>query len=193
MNSNLQYVIFIIFIFALQILFYTNFCQYESGSPFHQAAIEKLKMQNEKLQTELSSLKTQSARKPASVDVKKEPIEMSGFYLSKAKELILAHKADEALTYLDKVKNESLNQIQIPESVYKKVEIQCQKKREELCLSEIDFLVTQYPDSDWTGRALKVLSSYYQKEHRLLEMQSLNNIINQNFSKTSRKINSEKL
>jgi hypothetical protein len=64
-----------------------------------------------------------------------------------------------------------------------KLQIQCPAQISEKCILDIDDLVTQYPDSVWTGTSLKYLSNYYEKNHKKTEFEALNKIIQTYFGK----------
>ncbi len=203
MKSNMQYVIFILILFALQILVFTNFKEYESGLRNKAIAYEKLKEKNQKLAFELATFKNKSERSPASIAVfesanlvKKtftEPIDMSEFYFSKYRELTKNHQDELALKYLEKIKINSLNSSIVSKALFYKVQVQCKNDILDSCLADIDALVTQYPDSEWTGRALIFLKKYYEKHQRRTEALLIKNIIQQNFAKNQKILESIKL
>ena len=182
MKSNMHYVIFILIIFALQLVFYTNFRQYETGSKVDQFVVQNLKNQNEKLKLALSAYRSNSNRQIASVE-SKEPIDMSEFYFEKVAEFKKQNKTDLALNYLDKIKQNTLNPESLAKAAYLKLQIQCPLQFGEKCISDIDDLITQYPDSVWTGKSLKYLSNYYEKNHKKTEYEALNKIIQAYFGK----------
>ena len=176
-------------------VFYTNFRQYESYLNVDQATLNNLKKQNEQYQVQISSLQSQSSRKPASVSKASahrwgEPVDMSEFYFSQAIELQKNNKIDEALRVLNKVTENSLYAENITKAMYLKVQYKCLNRMDESCLVDIDYLITQHPDSQWTGLSLKLLSNYYEKNHQFAEAKSLNNIIKKNFTKST--VKSEK-
>lgn len=198
----MQYVIFILVLFALQILVFTNFREYESGVRVEAVAFENLKIQNEKLAFELSALKNDSNRSPASLhqsgfsekqNSNIEPIDMSEFYFSKYRESYGKKQNDVALKYLEKIKTNSLNAKSISRALYYKLEIQCKSEINDLCLADIDVMVSQYPDSDWTGKSLELLKNYYQKHQRRAEATVINEIIQKNFLKNQKNAESKKL
>ncbi len=201
MKSNMQYVIFILVLFALQILAFTNFKEYESGVRAETVAYENLKIQNEKLMFELSALKTDSNRSPASIqssaagtqNTNIEPIDMSEFYFSKYRESYGKKQNEQALKYLEKVKSNSLNAKSISKALYYKLEIQCKSEINDLCLADIDVMVTQYPDSEWTGKSLELLKNYYDKHQRRSEASVINDIIQKNFAKNQKNTESKRL
>lgn len=192
MRSNMQYVIFILIIFALQMVFYTGFRQFEDGIQAEQLTLKKLNRQNEMLQLELVRLSSNSNRAPASISISKtqvqenlDSIDMSEFYFLKALELYKSNQTDLAITYLDKIKANSLVQDNISMAAYYKIEFSCRKKLNDACLSEIDFLITQYPEAVWTAKSIQFLSHYYKKNQRSSDAEILNKIVSTNFSKKS--------
>lgn len=183
-------------IFGLQMILYTNFRQYESGVSLQSAAILKLENKNEKLQFEISVLKNKrpgNDRIPASISESSneargsEPIDMSEFYFVKAQEYKKNNQLSEAINYLNKIKDNSFNSENRSQALFRKVEISCHKKIQDECLSDIDTLISQYPESKWTGKALLLLSDYYTKNRNVNEAKSLKKIIQTHFTKLSDK------
>ncbi len=189
MKSNMQYVILILIIFALQLGFYTNFRQYESHLNVDQTTLNYLKKQNEQYQVRISSLQSQESRTPASVSKVKvrrgggEPIDMSEYYFSQALELYKKNKIDNALNILNKVVENTLVPENITKAIYLKFQYKCLNKMDDSCIKDIDYLITQHPESPWTGLTLKLLTQYYEKNHQFTEAKSLKNIIRKNFTK----------
>ena len=64
---------------------------------------------------------------------------------------------------------------------YEKINLICTPKLEIDCISEIDVMVSQFPDSNWTARSLLLLSHFYYKQNRTKESKSLINIIRNEF------------
>ena len=189
----MQYVIFILLIFSLQIIFYSTFREYENGVSKESVALEFMKQKNSQLQFEIANLKAEpeSVRSPASIRESlnhnsAEPVDLSEFYFSKSREYKKNNNTQLALQYLDKVIQVSLKSENIAKALYNKVEIKCGENLEESCLTVIDILVTQYPESKWTAQSLNMLSNYYLKRKRLSEAESLKKIIKQNFIKLSK-------
>jgi hypothetical protein len=192
MKSNVLYALFISFIFCLQIVIYTNFREYEAGRSVQMAMINQLKDKNEKLKFEVSILKTQNGghqRQPASIEGisgskgYQEPIDLSEFYFSKIREYKKNNQTKKALGLLDKINTQSLNSEYRSQALYEKIQIGCRIKIDDICLVDMETLVTQYPDSTWTGKALQILSNYYEKNRRINESVALRNIIKNNFEK----------
>lgn len=187
MKSNMQYVILILFIFALQMIFYTNFRQFEASFAVDQTTLNFYKKQNESLKVQLASLESQSLRLPASLSSelsqkRGEPIDMSDFYFSKAQDLYKKNQINEALKVLEKVIQNSFIVENLAKARYLKIEYKCKSDIDDSCLSDIDYLVTQHPESTWTGLSLQTLSRYYEKKQQFAESQSLKKIIKKNFS-----------
>ncbi len=187
MKSNMQYVILIIFIFALQMIFYTNFRQFESSFAVDQTTLNFYKKQNDALKVQIASLESRSQRLPASLSLelnqrRGEPIDMSDFYFSRAHDLYKKNQTAEALKVLEKVIQNSFVVENLAKARYLKIEYKCKSDIDETCLSDIDYLVTQHPESTWTGLSLQMLSKYYEKRQQFAESQSLGKIIKKNFS-----------
>lgn len=193
MKSNMQYVIFILLIFSLQIIFYSTFKEYENGVSKESVALELMKKKNNQLQFEIANLKGQPdlGRLPASIrpslkNTTAEPVDLSDFYFSKSREYKKHNNNALALQYLDKVIQVTLKSENIAKALYSKIEIKCGDNLEEACLAEIDILVTQHPESRWTGQSLNLLSNYYLKHKRVSDADSLKKIIKQNFLRFSK-------
>ena len=185
----MQYVILILFIFALQMIFYTNFRQFESSFAVDQTTLNFYKKQNEALKVQLASLESQSQRLPASLSLelnqrRGEPIDMSDFYFSKAQDLYKKNQTAEALKVLEKVIQNTFVVENLAKARYLKIEYKCKSDIDDTCLSDIDYLVTQHPESNWTGLSLQMLSKYYEKRQQFAESQSLRKIIKKNFSQS---------
>lgn len=186
MKSNMQYVILILFIFALQMIFYTNFRQFESTFAMDESTLHFYKKQNEELKVQLASLGSQSTRQPASVTVKTgqhsaEPVNMSEFYFSQAQELYKKNKIDDAVKALEKIVDNTFVVDDIAKAKYFKISYKCKSEMNESCLSDIDYLITQHPESTWTGMSLQVLAQFYEKKQQLAESKSLRKIIKKSF------------
>lgn len=114
-----------------------------------------------------------------------EPIDMSEFYFTQAKALIQKNKVNEAVQTLTKVIANSLVAENIAKVTYLKIEYKCKATMEDVCLTDIDYLISQHPESPWTGLSLRFLARYYENKQQFVEARSLNNIIKKNFSKLS--------
>ena len=185
----MQYVILILIIFSLQISFFTNFKQLEQGSYFDKKMISALTKKNQELQAQMESqdsLSGQGSRNVASVVggvLAQKTIDMGSFYYSQYEYYLSKKDNHEALESLNKIKEKSLDPVLVPKSVYSKIQLKCQKQLSPDCVDEVDFLVQQFPDSEWTGLSMSWLAQYYVKMNRPKEAQALKLIIDKEFSK----------
>lgn len=70
----------------------------------------------------------------------------------------------------------------IAAKLYKEVVEQCINHKKDLpCLEKIDSVVTQFPESPWTGKSLVVLTNRYIKEKRFEQASDLVQIVRQEF------------
>ena len=82
---------------------------------------------------------------------------------------------------LDKITQDSIRPEFVARAYYEKINIRCGQQLNKFCLDDIDTLVSQFPDSVWTGKALLTMSYYYQKNNRVTEAQALLNIVKTEF------------
>jgi len=192
MKRTMQYVILILIILGLQFSFFTNFRQLEKGSDFDKRAIAALSKQNKMLQAQVDSFQQPVSRSLASVSsnpqISSKNIDMGEFYFSQYEYYSTKENLKEALNSLEKVKEKSLDPVLVPKSVYSKIKLKCNKQLLPECVDEIDFLVQQYPESEWTGASMQWLAQNYQKMNRAKEAQTLRSIVDKEFSKKWKKL-----
>lgn len=192
MKRTMQYVILILIILGLQFSFFTNFRQLEKGSDFDKRTIAALSKQNKMLQAQVESFQQPVSRSLASVNpnsaLAAKNIDMGEFYFSQFEYYSTKDNLKEALSSLDKVKEKSLDPVLVPKSVFSKIKLKCNKQLLPECVDEIDFLVQQYPESEWTGASMQWLAQNYQKMNRQKEAQILRSIVDKEFSKKWKKL-----
>ncbi len=192
MKRTMQYVILILIILGLQFSFFTNFRQLEKGSDFDKRTIAALSKQNKMLQAQVDSFQQPASRSLASIQpalqMSSKNIDMGEFYFSQYEYYSNQENLKEALNSLEKVKEKSLDPVLVPKSVYSKIKLKCNKQLLPECVDEIDFLVQQYPESEWTGASMQWLAQNYQKMNRAKEAQTLRSIVDKEFSKKWKKL-----
>lgn len=193
MKRNMQYVILIILIFSLQIIFYTNFIQYQSHVENESIHVVKLKQENQALKIQMAHLQNESlSRTPrsiASVDPghnsilkQKKSKDFSELDLLKANQLLGQNKKEQALKLFIQVQDQAVDEKIVAEAVYKKIALTCATKLVDSCLKDTDFMVSQFPHSDWTGKALVVLSNLYSHNNKPKESKLLLEVAKREFN-----------
>jgi hypothetical protein len=179
----MQYVIVILFIFGLQIYVFSSFEALQRGSPFEQKRIGLLKRENEGLRVQLASVEEQAQRGVASIRGAqgKKNIDLGQFYLSQYESSLAAKDARTALQHLQKIRDVSIDENVVPLSVYKKIVLKCERVLEKSCLDDVEFLVEQFPESEWTGKSMLWLSDYYTRVKKAKEAQVLREIVAREF------------
>lgn len=115
------------------------------------------------------------------IEEKPDLTELSEFYFSRYRELIAAGNSKQALKTLNKIQKSSTQlEVQMKSSYFKAIHF-CKASQEKKCLKEVDYMVTQSPDSEWTGRALVLLTGHYLKVNRLQEVLLLKDVVKLQF------------
>lgn len=122
---------------------------------------------------------------PVKVDNKADLTELSEFYFSRYRELAASGNSKQALRTLTKLQKFSTEiEVQMKSSYFKAVHY-CTASQEKKCLKEVDYMVTQSPDNEWTGRALVLLAQHYAKVDRLSEVLLLKDVVKMQFQNSS--------
>lgn len=196
MKTNMQYVIFTIIIFSLQIIFYTNFVQYQKNNEKESDQIAKLSRENQILKVQISHLQKEnvsgSQRSIASINEMSGSVlapdlsmnrtkDFSEYYLTKANQLLKQNKKDQALKLLTKIQEQGADEKIVAEALYKKIAITCVIKLSDQCLQDTDFMVSHFPQSEWTGKSLVVLSELYKRNNKTKESKFLLEVAQREF------------
>ena len=208
----MQYVIFIILVFSLQIIFYTNFVQYQNNNEKESERIAKLTRENQVLKIQMAYLQKENVSEPkralASVNEavnadslatapsvaqsKARVVEInraqdfSEYYLIQANQLLKQNKKEQALKLFNKIQSQGADEKIVAEALYKKILLTCVSKINDQCLQDTDFMVSHFPQSEWTGKSLVILSDLYKKNNKTQESKFLMEVARREFGSESK-------
>lgn len=84
--------------------------------------------------------------------------------------------------HLASVEGPEIDPAKIAEKLYQDVVEQCiNRKKDLLCLDKVDAILTQFPESKWSGKTLVVLTGRYIKEKRYDQAADLVQIVRSEF------------
>ncbi len=180
MKQHKYYTYTVAAIFAIQLVFAFVFMSTIDGSSLQQKHIQILEAQNNTLNVQLSALTLNQDRGIASIKSSKE-LDLTEFYFSQIDQFKKEENNQAALNVIEKIQAGGANSNFMAKAEYEKINLICTQKLEPDCLREIDVMVSQFPDSNWTAKSLLLLSHYYYKQNRVAESKSLINIIRSEF------------
>jgi hypothetical protein len=190
MKQHKYYIFSLGVLFAVQIFFVTVFMLTMDGSGLQKKHIEILEAQNNSLMNQVAGSSLTQSRQVASIDttvqytqVKKnvKELDLSEHYFAQIEQFKKENNRMAALETIAKIQETSSNAEYIAKAEYEKINLICTQKLEVDCINEIDMIVSQFPDSNWTAKSLLLLSHYYYKENRVNDSKTLINIIRTEF------------
>ncbi len=154
----------------------------------HKAKREQMAKHPERFESKLGSREIASIPFSNSVvsngGEKRDLTELSEFYFSRYRELLAAGQSKQAIRTLSRIQKNSTDlDVQMKSTYFKALHF-CQKSEEKKCLKEVDYMVTQSPDSVWTGKALVGLAEHYLKINRLPEVLLLKDVVKLQFKES---------
>lgn len=191
-KNNKLYVVTISAIFLGQIYFASLFVTSLNGSELQRKEIALLQAHNGTLASQVIDLKKLKNRGIASIPsnryVKAQEsdlnFELVDHYLAQFEKLKSSDR-QAALQMLEKLQSSTTNREYLARARYEKINLICDKSLEIKCMSEIDAIVSQFPESNWTARSLLLLSHFYYKQNRQAEAKSLIQVIKAEFKSYS--------
>ena len=183
-----------LFLLFAMMSFYICFDTYIEGSEYDKREIVILteQLEQKKFELQMAALNAANPRRQiASINSAAEPrmkfqnhdVDLADFYFMRSAELKRVKKNKEALEMLDQVHKFSGNDDNLARADYETIAINCENfKLLESCVQTLDKMVTQYPQSEWTGRGLIWLSKSYQGLSRGEEAHRIAEIIKNDFS-----------
>ncbi len=192
MSNNKLYVITVSAIFLGQLYFASLFIASLNGSEIHRKEITLLQTQNSSLASQVIDLKKIKGRNIASIPpstyVRAQEsdlnFELTGHYFSQFEKVRKTDK-QAALAVLDKIQSSTTHRDHLAQAKYEKINLICDISLDFKCMSEIDGIVSHFPESNWTARSLLLLSHFYYKQNRVTEAKSLIQVIKTEFKSYS--------
>lgn len=191
MSQHKQYILFVAVIFSGQVFLASLFMLSSDGSELQKKRITLLESQTQVLNTQLAELNKIKGRDIASIpenyakqhkaQISDLEFELSGFYFSQIENFKKQKNKAAALEAIQKLQDSSTNKEYIAQSEYEKINLICNQNLELSCMKEIDAMLTQFPDSNWTAKSLLLLSHFYYKQNRITEAKSLIQVIQKEF------------
>lgn len=166
--------------------FYICFDIYISGSEFDKRKIEFLSKKLELKELEVQLVKTESQEKKQQTrgiaSVSQKEIDTSKYYFTQIKTLKKNNNPTEALRVAELIKSTSADPDTLARAEYEKMAVQCREyKMNEECIKSVDYLVSQFPDTQWTGYSLVWLAKTYKKARRQTDFKEIVSLINSDF------------
>ncbi|MBC7459046.1 MAG: hypothetical protein H7235_12250 [Bdellovibrionaceae bacterium] len=190
MRQNKYYIFTLAAIFAVQLVFASIFMLTLDGSSLQKKHIEILESKNSALSVQIAAASVSQDRQIASIDtgvrfgqIKKtnKELDLTDYYFSQIEKFKQEKNKIAALGIIDKIQTSSSNPERAAQAEYEKINLVCTEKLELDCMAEIDVIISQFPDSNWTAKSLLLLSHYYYKQNRVAESKALINIIRTEF------------
>lgn len=163
---------------------YVSFDYHLSGVAFEKSKNEILQHQLSQLNLVVESLQAQASpgRGIASIGPAKT-IALDGLFKEQLTAARASKDSQKVLALTEKIISSSLDPELLAQAYFLKAELSCATYliKENSCLSEIEVLISQFPESTWAGEGLFVLSAVYSKQKRYKEANSLLKIIKTEF------------
>ena len=182
----------VMFLFCILCSSYFAFDYHLSGITFEKQKVQVLERKISELKIANESIRLQSeqalasekgsSRQIASLQLRKE-ISFDDLYKNQLHEAILNKNAETILMSAQKILNTSADSELLAEAMFQKSMVYCHLKlKESLCFSEIENLVSQFPESKWAGESLVELSEFYRNLKRFSEAESVIHIVRTEFA-----------
>ena len=190
MKQHKYYIFTLGALFVGQLFFATVFMLTADGSGLQKKHIEILEAKNNALVAQIEAASLSQSRNIASIDstvkfgqIKKndKELDMTSYYFSQIEQFKKENNRKAILEAITKIQSTSSNPEHVAKAEYEKISLICNQKLELDCMNEIDMIVSQFPDSNWTAKSLLLLSHYYYTQNRVNEAKSLINIIRTEF------------
>jgi hypothetical protein len=189
MKQHKYYIFTLGAIFTVQVVFAALFILTADGSLLQKKHIQILESKNNELSTQLAVFSNSSGRQVASISdmrfghIKKntKELDLTDYYFSQLEQFKKDKNRVAALGMIEKIQATSSSADHVAKAEYEKINLICTQKLELDCMTEIDVIVSQFPDSNWTAKSLLLLSHYYYKQNRVSESKSLIQIIRTEF------------
>lgn len=188
MKKELSFLLLFLFIFSSLLVGYIAFSFHFSGFHSDQKYTAQLEKKVQRLQMALKKQSpyqtTSKTRTVASLPPKE--ISLDKVYFENLRNLKnSSNLSEEKLKLLSqKILQSSPESEALAETYFLMAQLNCEKfKKEDNCLSQIETLVSQFPESTWTGRGLLLLSQLYLKMNRTAEARSVLTVIKKEFPK----------
>lgn len=187
MNQHKFYLLTLSAIFLGQAFFAGVYILSSDGSTLQQTHIKLLQAQNNTLSSQLEAavLPQTKGRQIASIHPhlksQEKEIDLTQYYFTQLEQFKKEKNQAAALKTIEKIQNTSPQSEILAQAEYEKINLICNQKLESDCMNEIELIVSQFPDSNWTAKSLLLLSHYYYKQNRTAESKSLIKIIRTEF------------
>ena len=186
MKRSYQYLIMCLCLFFALSSFYICFDIYISGSEFDKRKIEFLSKKLELKELEVQYVKAQtvgeSQQTRGIASVPQTDIETSKYYFTQIKTLKKNKNPTEALRIAELIKNTSSDANTLARAEYEKMSLQCRDyKMNSECIQSVDYLISQFPDTEWTGYSLVWLAKTYKKARRQSDFKEIVSLLKNDF------------
>lgn len=188
MKKELTYLLLFVFLFSALAINYSAFHFYFNGSDINQKYSKNLEKKVKRLELALKNKAqghvSEGQRGLASISQKE--ISLNEIYIENLKNLKNSRNVteDQLRSLSQKILQSSPKSETLAESYYLIADLNCNKlKKEDECLEQIETLVSQFPESSWTGRGLFLLGQLYLKMNRSAEASAVMTVIKNEFAK----------
>ena len=166
---------------------YMSFDYHLSGVALHKKKNEILENKISQLNLVVETMQAKTNPKQrgiASIGSSSKAISLDPLYKQQMRAARINKDSQKVLDLAQKIISESIDSDSLAEAYFAKAEVSCATylKKENTCLSDIEVLISQFPDSVWAGEGLIVLSWVYAKQKRYKEAESLIGIVKSEFS-----------
>ncbi|MFZ3229291.1 MAG: hypothetical protein WA160_03725 [Pseudobdellovibrio sp.] len=188
---DLFFVVILFLVSALAVTF-ISFDYHLSGIAFEKNKNKILEQKISKLNLIIEAYETKEnpvKRGLASIGSVKA-ISMDELYIEQLKTIRVEKNKKISGALVQKIIANSINPEILAQAYYVKAEINCATylTKENSCLSDIEIIIGQFPESEWAGDGLILLSEVYAKQRRFKEASSVLKIVRTEFPKQQRLI-----
>ncbi len=186
MRRSYQYLILCLCLFFALSSFYICFDIYINGSEFDKRKIEFLsrKLELKDLEVQLVKIQSFDGRQQTRglASVPSVDIDTSKYYFTQIKTLKKNNNPIEALRIAELIKSTSSDSNTLARAEYEKMALQCRDYKVNVeCMKSVDYLISQFPDTEWTGYSLVWLAKTYKKARRQTDFKEIVGLIKTDF------------
>ena len=139
--------------------------------------LKDLEVQLVKIQSFDGRQQTRGLASVPSVD-----IDTSKYYFTQIKTLKKNNNPIEALRIAELIKSTSSDSNTLARAEYEKMALQCRDYKVNVeCMKSVDYLISQFPDTEWTGYSLVWLAKTYKKARRQTDFKEIVGLIKTDF------------
>ncbi|OFZ32022.1 MAG: hypothetical protein A2622_12380 [Bdellovibrionales bacterium RIFCSPHIGHO2_01_FULL_40_29] len=181
--------------FVMVMFLFTGLATSYFAFDYHLSGVELEKQKTKALETQLVQMKLQNealeirlgqsapSRQIASIQNSTKEISFDSFYRTQLQKAKNQQKAESILKVTKKILETSADTELLGEAYFEQALAHCHLTfKEDLCLIDIENVVSQFPESKWAGESLILLSSVYTKLKRFKEADSILQIVRAEFA-----------